>query len=278
MNSRVPRYHRIAESLREQIRDGELAPGAPLPSQRKLAQTFGVTLMTLRQALELLEREHLIVQRHGLGTFVAAPSIDYDILQLRRFAGELLAQAEPVSTRLLGTRFAIADRRAAEALGLGGRARVLVIERLRLVDRHPIGLQRSFLAARLGEDLVKSDLDRTPLGHALEFKLGITIARARETVSAVRLGRREARDLGCGAGVPAFESERVSFDAGGRPVVFDRVFIPGDRFRITRELHYEIPEYEERPGEIHQNEECPGFAGAQRASGGLGAISGPPCS
>jgi DNA-binding GntR family transcriptional regulator len=39
--------------------------------------------------------------------------------------------------------------------------------------------------------------------------------------------------------VPAFESERVSFDAGGAPVVFDRVFIPGDRFRITRELHYE---------------------------------------
>jgi aromatic ring hydroxylase len=42
-----------------------------------------------------------------------------------------------------------------------------------------------------------------------------------------------------GAGEPAFESERVSYDAGGAPVVFDRVFIPGDRFRITRELHYE---------------------------------------
>src|SRR5712691_9655239 len=151
MNGRIPRYHRIAESLREQIRDGELAPGAPLPNQRKLAQTFGVTLMTLRQALELLEREHLIARRHGLGTFVAAPSIDYDILQLRRFAGELLAQGEPVSTRLLGTRFAIADRRAAEALGLGGRARVLVIERLRLVGGRPMGLQHSFVAARLGE-------------------------------------------------------------------------------------------------------------------------------
>ena len=54
----------------------------------------------------------------------------------------------------------------------------------------------------------------------------------------MRLGRREARDLGCGAGVPAFASERISFDAEGRPAVFDRVFIPGDRFRITRELDY----------------------------------------
>ena len=75
VNGRSPRYQQIAETLREQIRGGEFAPGASLPNQRKLAQSFGVTLMTLRQALELLEREHLIVRRHGLGTFVAAPSI-----------------------------------------------------------------------------------------------------------------------------------------------------------------------------------------------------------
>src|SRR2546430_7138394 len=85
-HSRVPRYHRIAEALRERIRVGELPSGARLDNQRQLAKSFGVTLMTLRQALELLEREHLITRRHGLGTFVAAPSIDYDILQLRRFA------------------------------------------------------------------------------------------------------------------------------------------------------------------------------------------------
>jgi GntR family transcriptional regulator len=248
MNGRGPRYHRIAESLREQIREGELAPGASLPNQRKLAQSFGVTLMTLRQALEVLERDHLIVRRHGLGTFVTAPSIDYDILQLRRFAGELLAQGEPVTTRLLGTRFAIADRHVAGALGLGRRARVLVIERLRLVGGRPMGLQHSFVAARLGEELLQADLEHTPLGQALEFKVGVTIVRARETVSAVRLGGREARDLDCAAGVPAFESERVSFDAEGRPTVFDRVFIPGDRFRITRELQFDPAVKEERPG------------------------------
>jgi GntR family transcriptional regulator len=238
-HSRVPRYHRIAEALRERIRVGELASGARLDNQRQLAKSFGVTLMTLRQALELLEREHLITRRHGLGTFVAAPSIDYDILQLRRFAGDLSAKGEHVATRLLGTRFAAADRRVAEALRLAGRPRVLVIERLRLVDEHPMSLQRSFLPSPLGDEVIRADLALTPLHQVLEFKLGVVITRASETVSAVRLGRREARDLGCRASEPAFESERVSYDAGGVPVVFDRVFIPGDRFRITRELHYE---------------------------------------
>jgi len=84
-----------------------------------------------------------------------------------------------------------------------------------------------------------SDLKGKTIGVTNMASAGVVIARARETVSAVRLGRREARELGCPTGAPAFESERVSYDAAGAPVVFDRVFIPGDRFRITRELHYE---------------------------------------
>src|SRR5437667_5167787 len=238
-HSRVPRYHRIAEALRERIRVGELASGSRLDNQRQLAKSFGVTLMTLRQALELLEREHLITRRHGLGTFVAAPSVDLAIVQLGRSAGETPAKGEHVATRLLGTRFAAADRRVAEALRLAGRPLVLVLDRLRLVDEHPMSLQRSFLPSPLGDEVIRADLALTPLHQVLEFKLGVVVRRASETVSAVRLGRREARDLGCRAGVPAFESERVSYDAGGAPVVFDRAFIPGDRFRITRELHYE---------------------------------------
>jgi GntR family transcriptional regulator len=239
MIGRVPRYYRIAESLRDRIRRGDARPGARLDSQRNLARSFGVTLMTLRQALEVLEREELISRRHGLGTFVAAPPIDYDILQLRRFAGDLTVQGEDVSTRVLATKLGAVDARAAAALALAPRARLFVLHRLRLVGDRPVTLQRSFLAGAVGEELMRADLATTPLGEALEFKLGLTIERARETVSAVRLGRREARELGCAPGVPAFESERVSFSAGSRPVVFDRVFIPGDRFRITRELHYE---------------------------------------
>src|SRR2546425_5796919 len=193
LNGRVPRYHRIAEALRERIQDGELPPGARLDNQRQLARSFAVTLMTLRQALELLEREHLITRRHGLGTFVAAPSIDYDILQLRRFAGDLSAKGEHVATRFRGARFAAPDRRVAEALRLPARARVFVLERLRLVDDHPMSLQRSFLPPLIGDEVVRADLARTPLHQVLEFKLGVVIMRAHETVSAGRPGPRQAR-------------------------------------------------------------------------------------
>jgi GntR family transcriptional regulator len=240
VNGRVPRYLQIAEALRDRIRRGDLAPGSRLDTQRVLARRFDVTVMTFRQALETLEREHLIERRHGLGTFVAAPTVEYDILQLRRLAGDLSAQGENVVTRVLGARFVGADRRAAAALRLRPRARVLELERLRLIDARPMSLQRSLLPAQVGEEVAKADLGITPLHLILEDKLGIAIAHAAETVSAVRLPRQAARALDCRPGVPAFESERVSYGTAGEPVVFDRVFIPGDRFRITRELSYDV--------------------------------------
>lgn len=237
--TRVPRYHQIARSLRERIAAGMPNPGERLGNQRGLAREFGVTLMTLRQALEVLEREGRITRRHGLGTFVAAPPIDYDILHLRALAGDLSAQGEDVATRFLRSHFARPDHQVARELGVAPAARVFVLERLRLVDGRPMSLQLSCLPGEIGEEVAKADLSVTPLWHVLAFKLGIDITGARESVSAVALHARAARELGCRRGVAAFRSDRVSLDAGGTAVVYDRVFIPGDRFRITRQLQYQ---------------------------------------
>jgi GntR family transcriptional regulator len=235
----VPRYHQIAQTLRERIAASGQGPGERLDNQRSLAREFGVTLMTLRQALDLLERDGLIARRHGLGTFVARPAIDYDILQLRALAGDLSALGEDVATRFLRSRFEPADRRVAEALRLAEHAEVFVLERLRLVDGEPVSFQASYLPAALGAEVSRADLAVTPLRQVLTFKLGIEITAARETVSAVPLDRRAARELGCRPGIAAFRSDRVSVGAAGTPIVYDRVFIPGDRFRITRHLKYD---------------------------------------
>jgi GntR family transcriptional regulator len=239
LTTRVPRYQQIADALRRRIRDGRLAAGDRLATQRRLAAEFGVTLMTLRQALEGLEREGLIARRHGLGTFVAAPSVDYDILHVRSLAGVFGLRGEGLTTRFLRRHWVRADQRAADALAARRGERVFVLERLRLLGGHPIGYQTSFLPRALGEEASRADLGTTSLRQVLSFKLGVDIVGARETVWAVALDTRAARELGCRPGVPSFRSDRVSLDASGRPVVYDRVFIPGDRFRITREITFD---------------------------------------
>jgi len=258
--SRIPRYHQIAQSLRHRIDAGLLLPGARLDNQRRLAREFKVTLMTLRHALEILDRDGLITRRHGLGTFVAAPSIDYDILRLRALAGDLSANGEDVATRFLRSQFERPDPRVARALRVAEGARVFALERLRLVDGRPMSLQISYVPRAMGEELAKADLAVTPLRHVLAYKLGIEITAARETVAAVQLDARAARELGCRRGAPAFRSDRVSTSADGTPIVYDRAFIPGDRFRITRHLVYRNESAERspddagsRPGELRDS-------------------------
>ncbi|EWT03867.1 GntR family transcriptional regulator [Intrasporangium chromatireducens Q5-1] len=70
--ARLPKYHRIADALREQIRTGRLAPGDRLPAETAIAATHHTSVPTVRQAMSVLRAEGLIESRHGIGTFVRA--------------------------------------------------------------------------------------------------------------------------------------------------------------------------------------------------------------
>ena len=178
-----------------------------------------MTLMTLRQALELLEREHLITRRHGLG-------------HVRRRALHRLRHppAPPVRRRSLGARastsprgcwaarFAAADRRVAGGAAVCRPRRARARARAAAAGRRPSDEPAALVPRRrrIGEEVVRADLAPTPLRQVARVQARRRRhARAARRVSAVRLGRREARELGCRAGAPAFESERVSYDAGG---------------------------------------------------------------
>lgn len=70
--ARLPKYHRIADALRDQIRTGRLAPGDRLPAETAIAATHHTSVPTVRQAMSVLRAEGLIESRHGIGTFVRA--------------------------------------------------------------------------------------------------------------------------------------------------------------------------------------------------------------
>src|ERR1700709_48979 len=98
---RPPHSLRIYRDLRRTITEGRLAPGERLATQRELAARHGVTVMTVRQALQLLEQEELVVSPHGLGAFVAARRIRYEIGTLRSLAQEVAAQGLDLRTSVL---------------------------------------------------------------------------------------------------------------------------------------------------------------------------------
>lgn len=65
-------YVQVAGNLEDRIRSGELAPGARLPSERALAEEYGIALGTLRKAVRILRDKGLLIVTPSLGVFVAA--------------------------------------------------------------------------------------------------------------------------------------------------------------------------------------------------------------
>jgi GntR family transcriptional regulator len=239
--ARLPKYLRLHDEMRERISSGHWPVGSSLPSQRDLADEFGVSIMTLRQALQLLADDGLIDTRHGSGTFVAA-RYSYDLGHLRSFAADLADQGAKVTTRLLAAHVVPPPEPVAARLGLPGE--VLRLRRLRLVGGRPLIVQTSYLPVPLAPEppaarrLLPDDIIRAVgpghLGlYALLADHGLEVTRASETITPVALVAHDARDLARPQGSPALLSHRLSITAAGFPVIDDHALLPGDSVAVT---------------------------------------------
>ncbi|HUZ77410.1 MAG TPA: GntR family transcriptional regulator [Chloroflexota bacterium] len=236
---RGPHYLRIARRLRAGIEGGVYLAGQRLPAQRELSRQFDVTPMTLRQALQLLEREGLLVSRQGAGTYVAAHPAEYDLRALRSFAQEMAARGQNLTTRVLSTRLVHGQREAAGALEVGAREALFRLERLRLLDGLPVVYQRSYLPAGLGARLSRARIESHSLYDLLREDLELRVVHARERLRPVNLAARDAALLAKAPGVPALLSIRTTYAPGDRPVLYDEAFMPGDRLEITADRYVE---------------------------------------
>src|SRR5947209_2430726 len=137
-------YLAIAARLREQIRDGALAPYAQLPSIGELARRHETTAITVRRALRQLEEEGLVRVEHGVGTFAADWAQSFDLLP--SFRADMDARALRSETEVLGRGEDAEHAPAAAALRRPPGEPLPFLDRLRRVEGVPVALQRSYLA------------------------------------------------------------------------------------------------------------------------------------
>jgi len=231
-----PAYVQIEDRVVEAVSTGDLQPGDRLPPERELAEQLGVSRMTLRQALQTLERRGLVrrtVGRNG-GTFVAEPKIERDMNALAGLTEQLRRQGHQAGARVLSTQEGPCSRRTATALGLEPGDRVFEVVRLRLSDGAPLALERSLFPADRFAGLLELSLDGS-LYALLEATYGVSVRRAIERLEPVVAGVREAALLSVEQGAPLLLVERTAFAADGTPVEYARDRFRGDRTQVVVE-------------------------------------------
>lgn len=230
---RVPKYQAIHAALRQRILSGEHPAGSKLPPQQEMAESFGVTLMTLRQAVAALEADGLVHTRRGRGTFVADRPVDIRFDNLSSFAGQMRAAGIAMTTEVLAVEETHATSAVAAGLDVLPGGPVVCATRRRSVDSVPFSLQRSYFAPGVVNVHEPADLEGVSLYELFESTAGLLVAEARESITAVALSAPDADALDAAAGQAAILSVRTSIAQFGRPFLFDEALLVGDRCTIT---------------------------------------------
>lgn len=183
-SSAQPVYLQIAESITGLIKGGTLPVGFVLPPERELCQRFGVSRMTLRQAVGILEREGLVESHRGRGTFVAPNRLRKQQQELRSFTEEIRSRGGKPQSQLLSFKLAEPTPSAREIFQLDDSGRVYEIRRLRLKDDVPLAVEVAQIAQRFCPRLERFDLQRNSLYQILEDSYGLRLGHSMEEISA----------------------------------------------------------------------------------------------
>lgn len=228
---------RVYLSLHDQISEGRLADGQALPGEQKLAESFRVSRVTVRRALDALSRAGLIERRAGSGTRVRSrpPQGQRAAMDFNTLMPQLVEMGESTTARLLSFSYDTAPDFVTSAMGVAADRQVQIATRVRMVDDVPFSHLTTYVPASIAQNYSENDLATTPLFKLLE-RSGVQIKDAHQTVSATLAGPDVADALEVAVGSALLSLRRVVRDVDGNGVEFLSGLYRPDMFRLEMPL------------------------------------------
>ena len=233
----VPKYHQLAAILRKKIDDGEWKTHTPIPSERQLEPLYNVSRATIRQAIELLIRQGYLYREHGRGTFVSPQKLQKGIQELTSFSEDMRSRGMEPGQILLEVGEEPPSDKIRQHLEITSDQKVLKIDRVRLGDGTPMGIQTSFLLLPEGQTLTQEEVESNGSIYSLMTeKFNLIPTEADETLEVVLATPREAELLGIEQGSPLLLTERITYSQNRRPFEFVKILYRGDRYKYFARL------------------------------------------
>lgn len=218
--SSVHIYQTIYQDLIQKINSGFLRPGDKLPSEGELSTQYGVSRMTVRQALELLDGDHVVMKKRGVGRFVKHATYFRHLNRLAPFKTELQRPGARISTKVLVQEVTRPPAEVTLRLELRENQDTIHLVRLRHVDENPAAVQSTWLPYAAAPQLARTDLADSSLYETLAQRFGIRLRWAEQQITAEAASPQLAEWLQVRPGSPLIATTRVAFPESGPPVEF----------------------------------------------------------
>ncbi|MDF1551742.1 MAG: GntR family transcriptional regulator [Deferrisomatales bacterium] len=229
--SHLPAYVQLAQTVRQSIADESYPSGSRLPSESALAKSFGVSVMTARQAVSVLAEEGLVERVQGSGTFVRRVQMARSHFTLEALY-EVLARPEELEVKILKAGVEEPGHAVIEQLRVQPGTPTIVVERLLLHRGRPFVFQVAISRFDPRSPIVETMLDSAVLTGLLSDQGRSSFKKGELQLLPTALDAREANLLGEPPGAIVFRLEHLFFDFSDRPAAFGWLLISPRRMPL----------------------------------------------
>lgn len=231
-NRPVPLYYQLRELLRQQIVSGALKPGDQIPTEKELEERYGLSRVTVRQALRDLMVEGMLVRQRGRGTFVSVPRIAKEVKSAVAFSLDMRSRGLEPGGQVLAFNEMPASAEMAAGLSLAPGTPVIYLQRLRLANGEPMALQWCCLPSASFPGLLQADLNDASLYAYIQGQYGVSIMAGCKSIEAVVASRHEAQLLQIAEGSPLLRLSGPNLSQSGEVVEYGVTLYRADKYKF----------------------------------------------
>jgi GntR family transcriptional regulator len=233
---RIPLYVRVESLIRHKILAGQLEAGEKLPTEEKLIAQFGVSRITIRNALAHLERDGLIERSRAKGTFVAQDLPLNEKFTITNEVHDIVRDADRYEIDVLGLETVqISDTRCAREIrglfNLTNSASISLVRRVRMFNRNPMYYLENHMLPEIARHLTVEELSQMPLLRILKKKIGLSIGHGEMYLEAIPADPDIAEILRVQIFEPLILRQIYYWFASGEPLEIVNSFMRPDFFR-----------------------------------------------
>ncbi|AFL99149.1 MULTISPECIES: GntR family transcriptional regulator [Desulfitobacterium] len=238
-DNQIPLYIQLKNLITQKIKDGEFLPGEKLRSERELCELYDVSRITVRQAMNELEKEGLIFKTHGKGTFVAEPKVEQELFTITPFQNSLLMKGLKPNTKIMEYLVLPNSYEISLILNVPLVEHIFQLKLLGLNEDNPMAFYNSYFSIELGQkmlELAVSASSRHESFTTLDLYKNIPEINLRtisQTIEASIADSYIASILEVKKGSPIFIVQSVIYSDQNQPLEKKTAIYRGDKYKFS---------------------------------------------